>query len=619
MSDAYAVVLGAQSARSGPHAGRGIGRTTAALAPLLARTAPDRVVGADEGGPPPGLGARRLVYHVMSPMEPGPLERVYPRWARLRPHALVATLYDLLPLEHRERFLADRIARWSYLRRLELYRSAELVLATSQATAAAAVERLGLPPERVHRVGSAPGIAIGPVAREPRADVLARVGKWEPRARPGFLLAVLGDSWHKNADALLAAYAALPPETRAAYRLVIAGYARGQASQRLARLGGEGVVLLDRVNDERLGELYRACELLIHPTLGEGYGKPVAEALAHGAAVLASDLPALRELVPDAGARFDPHSVPGMTAALAGALGEPARLAAWREAAPAAVAGHTWDAVAGRVLEGYALAAERVRPAGPPRRPASPRLALVTPWPPARTGVASYSEELASAVAVPCDVYAEPPTPPGVRGVAEYEWRQELGVPAARTLICLGDSRFHVRGWELLMRCGGDVLLHDASLGGLYAALSPAALARAGSTAADDAGRLAEVCGRAGRVLVHTEEARDLVHAAAPGADVRVVPHAIRPVEPAAEAAAAGGATAPARSSRASATSARARSSSAPPRGSPRACRASASPSSAPTPTRTRPSGSPPSRASSASPSSTPAGWDRPSARAGSR
>ena len=74
-------------------------------------------------------------------------------------------------------------------------------------------------------------------------------------------------------------------------------------------------MLLDRVSDERLGELYRACELMIHPTLGEGYGKPVAEALAHGAAVLASDLPALRELVPDASARFDPRSVPGMTAA----------------------------------------------------------------------------------------------------------------------------------------------------------------------------------------------------------------------------------------------------------------------------------------------------------------
>src|SRR6185503_16377549 len=107
-----------------------------------------------------------------------------------------------------------------------LYRSAELVLATSRATAAAATERLGIPPARVHRVGSAPGIAIGPVAHEPRPDVLARVGEWEPRTRPGFVLAVLGDSWHKNADALLAAYAALAPETRAEHRLVIAGYAR---------------------------------------------------------------------------------------------------------------------------------------------------------------------------------------------------------------------------------------------------------------------------------------------------------------------------------------------------------------------------------------------------------
>jgi glycosyltransferase involved in cell wall biosynthesis len=264
----------------------------------------------------------------MSPMEPGPLERVYPRWARLRPHALVATLYDLLPLEHRERFLAARVTRGSYLRRLELYRSAEAVFATSQATAAAATERLGIPPERVHRVWSAPGIAAGPVAREPREAVRTRVKEWEPRARAGFLLAVLGDSWHKNADGLLAAYATLPAATRAAHPLVIAGFAAGPATERLERLAAElgaDVVLLDRMPDDRLAELYRACELLVHPTLGEGYGKPVAEALAHGAAVLAADLPALRELVPDAAARFDPASVPAMTAALLAALGDPAR------------------------------------------------------------------------------------------------------------------------------------------------------------------------------------------------------------------------------------------------------------------------------------------------------
>jgi glycosyltransferase involved in cell wall biosynthesis len=90
----------------------------------------------------------------------------------------------------------------------------------------------------------------------------------------------------------------------------------------------ENVKLVDGVSDQELRWLYKKCDLLLVPSLREGFGLPVVEGLLCGSRVVCSDIPALREIGGEACHYFDLHSEAGSTtldATIRNALAEPAR------------------------------------------------------------------------------------------------------------------------------------------------------------------------------------------------------------------------------------------------------------------------------------------------------
>lgn len=115
---------------------------------------------------------------------------------------------------------------------------------------------------------------------------------------------------------------------------------RADTVRRVERLGmeiGRDVMFLEGVNDETLAHLYQACDLALFPSIYEGFGIPVAEAIAVGAPVIASDRGALPEVVKNYGVIVDPDSKAFIQAAL-GLLRHEARRSrfagiAWEEAA----------------------------------------------------------------------------------------------------------------------------------------------------------------------------------------------------------------------------------------------------------------------------------------------
>lgn len=80
------------------------------------------------------------------------------------------------------------------------------------------------------------------------------------------------------------------------------------------------------VSDVELGALFASCRALIFPSLYEGFGLPLLEAMALGRAILCSDLPSLREVAGDAALYFDPHNIEAMVQAINTADSEPSRL-----------------------------------------------------------------------------------------------------------------------------------------------------------------------------------------------------------------------------------------------------------------------------------------------------
>jgi glycosyltransferase involved in cell wall biosynthesis len=491
-----AALFDIQAVQSPAHADRGVARYTLDLAQALERWYPDRVARyllnpdlAVPGTIEPLEAAGRVsfgdrvgdveatAYHIGSPFENVPLDRIWPRSVSDGRVPLVVTLYDLIPRLFPNIYLEEPATKSRYNARLDLLRRADRVLAISEATARDALRELDLRPERVVVAGA----AVSDHFRRPetsREEVAARVRDELPWAEPGYILYVGGIEPRKNIDRLLEAYARLPERLTERHSLAIVCRVhpadREQLERRLKKLGVRGRVLFPGyVPDEQLVMLYQAAELFVFPALYEGFGLPVAEAIACGAPAIASRSSSLVELVHDDDALFDPLEVESIAAALERVLDDESLRARLR--ARTLDARHTWRGVAARVVEAY----DDLAPSEPlPLRRRRRRIAVVTPLPPQRSGVADYSFRLLEELTEHCDLDAfvdENPhhvhAPEGVE-VYPIGWLQMVERMRGRydgAVYCLGNSEHHAEALALLRRRPGTVLAHDVRLTGLYA------------------------------------------------------------------------------------------------------------------------------------------------------
>lgn len=135
---------------------------------------------------------------------------------------------------------------------------------------------------------------------------------------PGFVLAVGTLEPRKNMPRLVAAYARLDEELQRRHPLVVVGalgWETGETIQALRSLG-DRCTMLGYVSDGSLAELYRRCAVFCYPSLGEGFGLPVLEAMSVGAAVLTSNVSSLPEVGGDAVVYVDPRDVACITSVL---------------------------------------------------------------------------------------------------------------------------------------------------------------------------------------------------------------------------------------------------------------------------------------------------------------
>src|SRR5262249_23038699 len=135
---------------------------------------------------------------------------------------------------------------------------------------------------------------------------------------PNFFLTVAGEDRRKNTESALRAHLRLVRETGLDSTIVLVGtYSADEQPRRrwLEELyrheGGNPhqAVFLEGISDADLANLNRHALAAVCPSLNEGFSVPVIEGMACGVPVLASDIPAHRELVEDADARFPPTDV----------------------------------------------------------------------------------------------------------------------------------------------------------------------------------------------------------------------------------------------------------------------------------------------------------------------
>jgi len=274
------------------------------------------------------------------------LANTSPVWGRFR---RVVTIHDLIYHVVPESRVGLRSRGMRVLVPLAARRCQRIIV--DAAATRADLERLvRIAPSRVDVVPlgfGRPGAGIDPM---PEAALRERLGAGE---RP-IVLSASAKLPHKNLRRLIEAVALLPAPRPL---LVLPGYPtphESQLTEHAAQLGVSGdVKMLGWVSDEELEGLYAAAAAFVFPSLYEGFGLPVLEAMARGVPVACSDRGSLAEVSGDAALNFDPESVPAISGAIRTLLQDPAAAERLRELGRARAARYTWRAAAEGTLASY--------------------------------------------------------------------------------------------------------------------------------------------------------------------------------------------------------------------------------------------------------------------------
>jgi glycosyltransferase involved in cell wall biosynthesis len=223
---------------------------------------------------------------------------------------------------------------------------AKRIVAISQFTKGATMAALNVPADRIDVVPLAPAAGFGPMSTEAAAPALLRHGLGDR----GYVLSTSTLEPRKNFDRLLDAHGRLPAALRERVPLVIAG-GRGWGEV-LSRPSAELAVrrghlrLLGHVADADLVALCARCAAFAYVSLYEGFGLPIVEAMASGAAVLASGTTAVAETAGDAALLVDPTDEGAIAAGLRELLEDEALSGRLRSAGLARAAQFSWPRTA---------------------------------------------------------------------------------------------------------------------------------------------------------------------------------------------------------------------------------------------------------------------------------
>jgi glycosyltransferase involved in cell wall biosynthesis len=304
---------------------------------------------------------------------PASIRSLYPRWALLgRPalpaslasadvvhatnHAavppasnggrLVVTVHDLA-FEHLPRMFSRP---WRLMYRTGLraaVRRADAIITPSRNTAEDVLSRTEVDPRKLRVVPLAASLPRGTLDAE---EVLARL-----KVRAPYALFVGTLEPRKNLVRLVRAYRRVAA-TGLPHTLVLAGplgWQHEPLMRELALRGPGEIVMTGRIGEDELDALYRGADAFVYPSLYEGFGLPVVEAMVRGIPTITSTTSSLPEVAGDAAEGVDPRSVRDIARALERVLSDVERAEALAAKGRARAERFSWDETARLTLEVY--------------------------------------------------------------------------------------------------------------------------------------------------------------------------------------------------------------------------------------------------------------------------
>lgn len=280
-------------------------------------------------------------------------------------------LYDLIPLLNPPAYLGTPSVHQWYMRKIDSLRRAGLLLSISAHSRTEAIDALDLDPDRVAAISTA--VDDNFVPRTPTPAVLAAIRERYGITRAFVMCAPGGYDVRKNLFGLVTAFSLLPAALRGAHQLLIASrLIDAERSALLAHARRKGLaedelLLTGYVSDETLVALYQAAALFVFPSLHEGFGMPVLEAMACGTPSIGSNTSSIPEVVGLEEALFDPTQPQSIAEKIAEVLTDRELYERLRRHGTVQAATFSWDKTALRALDALTRHHEATKAVAPAR------------------------------------------------------------------------------------------------------------------------------------------------------------------------------------------------------------------------------------------------------------
>ena len=474
------VLFDARSLQSPAFGARGIGRfAAAALAGLRRGTGDEKIVLLVDPGlePLPDELAGRC--HTLSRIREGDIPSfgvlVQPSPMTHSPDPLlpllvsevrkIAIVFDYIPMHRPSLYLRHVGARSEYAAALDALRRYDEL---------ACISHLAMH-ESIRLLGPRDAYVAWPEA------IATSQGSDEPKSPSGPIVVMTGDEPRKNTFGALAAIGAATAGRDSERDVLVIGMA-GQDTRvhhwsiAAALRPGEATTA-GRLSDAELATALRTASLVVVPSFDEGLSLPVIEAVTNGANVVASDIPAHRELIGAGPHLVDPRDLRAFARTIRRHAGTRRSLSAQR----AALARHEHrvleEAIAESVVRHQESASNEILHTVVHSRGAMLRVALATPWTPQRSGVADFSATVGVELAKRCDLTVLTTRSAVVAGIRHECVDSALADPRALerdhdvVVSVIGNSHFHLPFLRLLAETDAVAILHDTRMTEFYLAL----------------------------------------------------------------------------------------------------------------------------------------------------
>lgn len=417
------------------------------------------------------------IFHIHSPFEGVSDKTAMIHECSSLKSQVVVTLYDLIPLIYKEHYLNDFYAQDEYYKTLRLLYEADYILAISEATAQDAINILGIPEHKVLNISGSIDNTKFYKLQDTKAceKTLQRYGITQP-----FLMYTGGIDFRKNISAAIEAFSKIEPHLLQSHQFVIVckiykdQQNKFEEEMKAHALSKEKVIFTNFISDEELNLLYNAAKLFIFPSIYEGFGLPVLEAMSCGRAVIGSNSSSIPEIIAKEEALFDPLDTQDIASKINTYLGNNTLLKELEEHCTKQASAFSWETSAKKTIQAYHALSQNKK-----TTLRKQKVALFSPLPKQKSGISDYMQELLPFLSkhMDIDIFIDDYIPDSDYINANYAIYSYRGFEKLHTnydaiIYQFGNSEFHAYMYDIALKHKGIVVLHDFYLSGLVGHLS---------------------------------------------------------------------------------------------------------------------------------------------------